>query len=290
MSDGDGVADLHMHTTASDGTCTVAARVSQAGERGLEAIAITDHDTIGEDLSERVERRGDLELITGVEVRGDARGTKVELLGYFVDPTDDRLGATLERVRTFRRERNREMIERLTEVTALDRSYDDLAAEADGLLGRPHMASALHEAGVVDSIREAFASYLAEDGDAYVPMERVPAIEVMTAVQGAGGVVSLAHPGRTRTDDIEGVVEDLVAHGLDAIEVQYPYDEAPQSEDYADVSVEDAAALAEEYDLLRTGGSDCHGPDSGKFRIGEVRITREELDALREMAAERRPL
>ena len=286
MGSTDGLADLHMHTVASDGTCSVADRDQQARERGLDAIAITDHDSVSTDIEDRRTVEDGLELIAGVEVRADVQDTKVELLGYFIDPDDGRLADVLAEVREYRRDRNRKIIH---ETTSLDRSYDDIRSEADGILGRPHIANVLIEEGIVDSIGAAFDEHLANDGTAFVPMERVPAPEVIEAIQGAGGVVSLAHPGRIRAESIDGIVDELVEAGLDAIEVQYPYDAAP-TQGYADVSVEDAAALAEEYGLIQTGGSDCHGPDSGKFRIGEVRVSEAQLDALRERADRRRPL
>lgn len=289
MNSTDGVADLHMHTVASDGTCSVTDRAQQARERGLDAISITDHDSVSSNIEERRTVADGLELIAGVEVRADVQNTKVELLGYFVNPDDEQLGELLAKIREHRRDRNRKIIERLHETTSLHRSYDDIRAEADGILGRPHIANILMEEGIVDSIGEAFDEHLSADGDAFVPMERVPAPEVIDAIQGAGGVVSLAHPGRIRAESIDGIVDELVEAGIDAIEVQYPYGAAP-TEGYVDVSVEDAAALAEEHRLLRTGGSDCHGPDSGKFRIGEVRVSEAQLDGLREQANQRRPL
>lgn len=289
MDSSEGVADLHMHTTASDGTCSVDDRIKQARERDLESIAITDHDIVAEEIVERVTDEDYVELVAGVEVRADVRGTKVELLGYFVDPGDARLRSILERVRGYRHDRNRQIVDRLQVVAGLDCSYESVRQRANGLLGRPHIADLLVEEGIVDSVGEAFETYLGSDGDAFVPMERVPATDIIGAIQGAGGVVSLAHPGRIRTDDIDSIVAVLVSDGLDAIEVPYPYDAAP-SEGYADVTTADAAAFAAEHDLLWTGGSDCHGPDSGKFRIGDVRIDRQRVDALRQRAIERRPL
>lgn len=289
MDISNGIADLHMHTISSDGTCTIADRIQQAKRRGLGAISITDHDCLSKNIEYRTTCRNGVELIAGVEVRADVRNTKVELLGYFVDPSDDRLDSTLEEVRGYRRERNQQIISRLHDITSLDRSYNDIRAEADGLLGRPHIANVLIEDGIVDSVSAAFDEYLANDDTAFVPMTRVLASEVIDVIQGAGGVVSLAHPGRIRTDTFEPLVEELVADGLDAIEVQYPYADAPTG-DYAEVSAEDAATLSTKKGLLQTGGSDCHGPDSGKFRIGDVRISQDQLDALREHANQRLPL
>lgn len=285
----DGSADLHLHTTASDGTCGVADRVEQARERDLATIAVTDHDCIAPELGERVTRWDGVEVVTGVEVRADVDDTKVEILGYYVDPDDGGLQDALETARSARRDRNRALVDAVASETGLDLDYETLRAEADGMLGRPHVASALLEAGEVDSIGAAFEEYLGADGSAYVPMERAPASQVVEAIQGAGGVASLAHPGRIRSNDVDGILEELLDAGLDAIEVDYPYDEAPD-EGYAAVDVERAREFSTEYGLLRTGGSDCHGPGSGKFRIGEVRVESEHVAAVRDRADERRPL
>lgn len=286
MDTSGGVGDLHLHTTASDGTCSVADRIDQAAARDLDAVAITDHDCIADDLVNLTSSRRGVNLITGVEVRADVQNTKVEVLGYYLDPEDPQLSDVLERARRYRRERNEAMVERLNDVSPLDLDVVELRSEVDGMLGRPHLASKLVDAGVVDSIGDAFDEYLADERPAFVPMQRVPAEEVLDAIRKAGGVSSLAHPGRIRSDDVRGIVTDLVAAGLDAVEVAYPYDEAPGEGDFG---VADAAALADEHGLLRTGGSDCHGPDSGKFRIGDVRVSAEQLDALRDLAGKRRP-
>jgi predicted metal-dependent phosphoesterase TrpH len=289
MTDDTGVSDLHMHTTASDGTCTVEDRIKQAQELGLRSIAITDHDTIADEIDQRVTDHGRLELISGVEVRADVSETKVELLGYYVDPTYPALTNLLEEVRSYRRNRNSRIISRLRDVSSFDRAYEDIRADVDGIVGRPHIAEMLIKDGIVDSIGAAFDEYLAVDGAAFVPMERVSAERVIETIHGAGGVVSLAHPGRIRTDEIAAIIEALVESGVDGIEVPYPYDDAP-SAGYADFDSEDAAAVAERFGLLQTGGSDCHGPDSGKYRIGDVRLSQSHLELLREQAATRRPL
>lgn len=275
-----GYADLHLHTTNSDGTSTVKERIEQAKERGLSAIAITDHDCIPTVLNSTRTLRDGVEVVTGVEIRADIFDTKIEILGYYIDPANDALNSVLERVRGYREKRNRKMVDRLTEVTGLDVTYESLNDSVDGTLGRPHLADLLIDEGFVDTVSEAFDEYLAEEGDVYVPMERVPYDEVIDAVHEAGGVASLAHPGRIRSDRVPEMVEKLANNGLDAIEVWYPYGEV-RSDEYSDIGVEDAEHLAEEYGLLKTGGSDCHGPGSGKFRIGEVTITEEQLLRLR---------
>jgi hypothetical protein len=289
MNSTEGIADLHMHTVASDGTCSVAERSQQARECGLDAIAITDHDSVSAEISNRQTVNNGIKLIAGVEVRADVQGTKIELLGYYIDPDDERLDSMLTEIRDYRRDRNQRILSRLRETTSFDRPYEDIRGEADGILGRPHIARILVEEGIVNSIDSAFDEYLANNKTAFIPMKRVPAHEVIDAIKHAGGVVSLAHPGRVRTESIGDIIDELVEVGLDGIEVQYPYDEAP-TEGYAGVSVEDAAALAEKHGLIQTGGSDCHGPDSGKFRIGEVRVSGEQIKSLRNCADQRRPL
>lgn len=284
MGERGGYSDLHLHTTASDGTSTFEERVEQALEKDLSVISITDHDRITSVLKSPTTHVDDLEVVTGVEIRADLFDTKVEILGYYVDPGDGTLNSLLEKVRGYREKRNREMVERLAEATGIDLSYEELESEAEGSLGRPHMAQKLIDEGKADSVGDAFDEYLGEGGEAYVSMERAPYDEVVDAVHASGGVASLAHPGRIRDDRVPEMVADLAKIGLDGIEVWYPYGEV-RSSDYADVGVEEADALADEHDLVRTGGSDCHGPGSGKYRIGEVTAPRSSVSRLRELSS-----
>jgi len=283
----DGRADLHLHTTASDGTCSVHERAEQASDVGLEAIAITDHDTISNQLSERTTTMAGVKVVTGVEVRADMCDTKIEILGYFVDPSDEELQSVLERVREFRHGRNRELVAALNDTAGLGWDYEELAAATDSLVGRPYFAEELVDAGIVGDIQSAFDEYLAAEAECFVEMERLGYQRVIDAIHHAGGVASLAHPGRVRADvqTVEAMVETLVDSGLDAIEVPYPYGTV-RSSDYAAVGVEDASAWAEACGLLVSGGSDCHGPGSGKYRIGDRTIDEPALEALRSEAAQ----
>jgi hypothetical protein len=200
------------------------------------------------------------------------------LLGYFVNPDTPALKEVLAQAREYRAERNRTLAARLTELTDHRFDYERLADSAPGMLGRPHFAQRLVAEGVVDSVGEAFEEYLGAEGKAYVPMERVPHERVIEALHDAGGLVSLAHPGRMDRLDLTAAVARLAKTGLDALEVRYPYGPDPA------ITVDEAAALADEHGLLHTGGSDCHGPGSGKFRIGDVRLPRAELRALADAA------
>jgi len=278
----EGVADLHMHTTASDGTITVDRRINLAADRGLNAIAITDHDVVSEMLSVPSSTIDGVEVIAGVEVRATTLDTKIELLGYFINPTDEGLISMLEQVRGFRRKRNKQLLENVERETGLNISYEELRRSVDGTVGRPHIADRLVTAGVVTSVQAAFDEYLADDGDVFVPMKRLPASQIIETIHAAGGVASLAHPGRIRADisTVESIVASLTVDGLDGIEAWYPYADQ-RSSAYAEIDISDALVLADQFDLIPTGGSDCHGPGSGKFRQGEVRVGNELLETLR---------
>jgi predicted metal-dependent phosphoesterase TrpH len=284
------VADLHIHTRASDGTDSVGRRIEQARACGLETIAITDHDAITDVLSDRVEQHGDIEVVTGVEVRADCLNSKVEILGYYVDPTDEALGEILATARGYRRERNATLVGRLRKETGFSPTVDELRAECNGILGRPHFARRLVDEGISASVGAAFDEYLAEDGACYVPMRRLPAKRVLRRIREAGGVASFAHPGRVSAsaETVAEMVEELAAHGLDGIEVQYPYGEADDR--YANIGVADAARLAETHCLVETGGSDCHGSGSEKFRIGTIGLDYASFNTFERLAAKRRPL
>jgi len=273
----EGVADLHVHTVTSDGTDTLRERVEQAANSELDAVAITDHDRISDELTSRFSVIDGVTVITGVEVRADVFDTKVEILGYYVNPEDSPLNSVLQRARSYRRERNRKLIEELTSKTPLDTTHDEITDESDGILGRPHLAKLLVDEGIVEDVGEAFREYLGEEGRCYVPMERVPHEDVLDAVHSADGIGSLAHPGRMRVDPtkVREIVEKLVGNGLDGIEVWYPY-----SND-TEFGVDEAYRAATRYGLVRTGGSDCHGSESSKFRIGDVRTPQEEFTKLR---------
>jgi predicted metal-dependent phosphoesterase TrpH len=274
-----GVADLHMHTTASDGTSTVKDRVEQAEERGVETIAITDHDCIHSTLKEPVQKKNGVEVITGVEIKADFSGTKIEILGYLLNPEDDSLGSLLKEVRRYRRERNQKLVENFIEVTGIDTSYDEMAERARGQLGRPHFARLLIQEDLVESISEAFDEYLGENGDIYVPTERVDYTRVIDSIHEAGGVASLAHPGRIDSSRVPEMVKEMSEYGLDGIEVWYPYGDISRGYD-SGVGVEESLELAKKHSLFSTGGSDCHGDGSSKFRIGKIRAPAESVESL----------
>ncbi len=253
--------DLHAHTTSSDGTASVPELLQLAVDTGLTTVAITDHDTVAGCLL--AQPPAGLEFIPGVELSAEHVGT-CHLLGYHIDPRArcwDETGALL---RQWRDERNVLIIERLR---ALGLPIDLASVEAlagDAVIGRPHMARVLLERGAVESVKDAFTRYLASDRPAYVPRRRLSPADSIALIHQAGGAVVLAHPYQLRLDDhaLAATVSELVADGLDGLEVYYSQ--------HTPVQVACYASLADAHGLCRTCGSDYHGTAKPGLELGDV--------------------
>jgi predicted metal-dependent phosphoesterase TrpH len=269
-----GRADLHVHTTHSDGAYTPAEVVDLAKRSGLAAVAITDHDTLSGIAAARAVVRPGPEVIAGVEISAESGGIEVHVLGYFFRPDDAALNANLERLRARRAERFREMIERLRKIGVwLDPA--EIPQETETLaLGRRHLADLLVKARRAGSVREAFARYLHDGGQAVVPKRRLSAREAIALVRGAGGVASWAHPSY---DGARVLLEDLQSLGLQAVEVDFPGCKPGRTRHLR--------AWAAELGLAVTGGSDCHGPGPYRQAVGARGVTANELDMLRRLAS-----
>lgn len=261
--------DLHIHSTASDGTLTPLEILSLARRLGLAAIAITDHDTLAgsRELLERSARLG-IKAVSGVEISAappslcPQRGS-FHVLGYGIAFDHSRLNQILERLQNARSERNPKIIQRLNDLGfALDLAEAaELAGGLDGL-GRPHIARLMKHKGYVASIDEAFDRYLGHGKPGYVDKFRVPCQEAMRLIRDAGGIPVLAHPGVTLDDglDLDRLLADLVAMGLGGIEVYYPDHDAVQTARFA--------GAARRHGLLMTGGSDFHGSLKPEIQMG----------------------
>jgi len=270
--------DLHMHTTASDGRSSPVQLVADVVALGITTIAVTDHDTTGawDDVSAAAQAAG-VVCVPGIEITAVAAGRDVHMLGYFFDGRHAELVTFLERQRTDRLRRVKEIGERLDRLGV---PVDiERAAQTSGHLpgrawGRPIVAAALVAAGHVADIREAFERYLAEGRPAFIERVGVSPAEVVALVQRAGGVTSMAHPGKTRKDHL---IPDLVAAGMPAIEVYHADHDAAETARYL--------AMARQYQLLVTGGSDYHGPGSGRDQaLGRVQLPAEDFARLAERA------
>jgi len=265
--------DLHVHTTASDGTRTPEQTVERAAELCVGVLGICDHDTVSglPEAKEAAARLG-VELVSAVEINCDHGEEEVHLLGYFVDEKSPTLTKALERLRRGRMERLEKILGRLREIgrpVALETVMHFARGEA---VGRPHIAQALVEAGHVKSVFEAFDRFLARGGAAYVPRICFTPAEAIAAISSAGGIPILAHPGKLRD---EGLLNELVEQGLEGIEVYYP--------DHAPEQVRRLKRMAVELGLLMSGGTDSHGPEWPKFvEIGSVHVPTEVWEKLRE--------
>src|SRR5262245_49094463 len=211
-------ADLHLHTTHSDGSYTPAQVVELALRSGLCAIAITDHDTLEGVAPARAAAAGTgLEVIAGVEISSEHEGRELHLLGYFISTEDAALSRTLKELRRRRAERFHEMIERLRQQgVSLGETEVPSAAHA---LGRRHLAELLVRQGRASTVREAFLRYLHDGGRAVVPKQLLPVAEAIRQVREAGGVASWAHPPDRCT---RGQLSELCDLGLKAVEAEYP--------------------------------------------------------------------
>lgn len=267
-------ADLHVHSTASDGRYTPAQVVEIAVRSGLAAVALTDHDTVAGYAAARDAAPRSLEIIPAVELTAEHAGREVHLLGYFVRPEHVQLTNSLARLRQHRSGRFDDMVARLRGCgIALP---EHAARPGAAALGRRHLAELLVGCGLVGSVREAFNRYLDSGKPAYVPTMRFTLAEAIRLVHDAGGVCSLAHPPKTL--DLETFVA-LHAIGLDAVEAVYPSFKNSRTARLRD--------YCKQLDLLVTGGSDCHGPDEPKRAMGCRTISLDEVAALRRRAAER---
>jgi 3',5'-nucleoside bisphosphate phosphatase len=259
-----GNIDLHLHTTASDGVMTPSEIVNYAKNKGLQAIAITDHDTI-EGLKEGLlegERIG-LEVIPGIEISAEHSPGSMHLLGFFIDINHPILKERLEYLQRARAERNPRMAEKLNKL-GINITFDEvLKASGGGQVGRPHFAQVLIGKGYVRSFQEAFDRFLKKGAPAYVEKMRFSAEESIHFINEANGVAVLAHPNTLQLNgysELENVILRLVKTGLRGIEAYYP--------EHSALEVAQYKTLAERHGLLVTGGTDYHGIEKNGLDIG----------------------
>lgn len=245
--------DLHLHTAASDGLLTPSALVRAVRAAGVEALSVTDHDTVdGLDEASAAAAAAGLVFISGIELSAYWGSVEFHILGYFIDPAHSGLRVFLDATREARRVRLHAMLNRLHAMGMRVPAEDVLSRARNGNVGRPHLARALVERGFVGSADEAFDRYLGTDRPAYVPRPDVSVAAAIGVIRQAGGIASLAHPGLHNRDE---AIPDLMAAGLAAIEVYHPKHAFGRARRYR--------RIAQQRGLLITGGSDFHGVDEG---------------------------
>ncbi len=279
--------DLHTHTNLSDGTLSPRDLVDEAARIGLEALAITDHDTFaGYDHATEPAARCSIELVCGLELSARYAGRSVHVLGYFLNhPPPESFRRWVGNLEASRIRRNKTLVRRLA-AEGLHITLDEVSARAGGVIARPHFAALMVEKGYVPSIQSAFDRYLGESGTCFVPRDEPEFEECVSAITGAGGLAVLPHPGRFSgvPEVLERELVRMRRFGLRGIEVYHSDHRAHDVEYYLKV--------ASSLDLAVTGGSDFHGAAKPEVSLGSglngnVRVPRLVLDELRRIGAAR---
>jgi predicted metal-dependent phosphoesterase TrpH len=270
--------DLHVHTDYSDGSLSPRDVVQRAKEAGFKAIAIADHDEVG-GVTEAIwaGHSHDLEIVPAVELTSGCDGKEIHLLGYFVDHHNQSLRENLKHFRYERFKRMEKMIVILRELGLKINLEAVRRIAGHGSLGRLHLARTLFKQNVVSTVQEAFDIYIGVGKPAYVEKPRLDVSEAITLITSTGGIPVLAHPKLARVDKS---IPELVSLGIRGIEVFYTK--------HAPEDVDKYLAIASKYDLLVTGGSDCHGEIKDSMLLGSVKMPYRYLATLREHAAPRK--
>lgn len=258
-------ADLHIHSVYSDGELNVKELSDYAKARGLDVIAITDHDSVSA-CDDVLNLTSDIKIIIGTEMSALAKGEEIHILGYFYNnEVPDAIKTFLAGKQARRHDRVREIIEKLKEFYEIELTYEEIAVYADGVIGRPHIAMAI-ENKYNYGRDEIFEKYIGNDSKAYVPADQFEAGDAVKLLKENNALVVLAHPKFLKRNSVEEIIE----LGIDGIEVNYP----DQDEELKNK----LRMLAKQYDLIITGGSDFHGPDISND-MGFCYISDEEVES-----------
>jgi len=265
-------ADLHLHTNFSDGTYTPEELVGHARRQRFAAIALTDHDTVEGCLRAAAAcREAGIEFLSGTELTAEQDGNELHILGYLMDIENARLLEEMARFQLVRQNRIREMVARLNEIKVPLRVEAVFELANCRAPGRPHVARALVAAGLCSSLDEAFERFLRKHRPAWVPKFKMSAAHAIELIHQAGGLAVMAHPGLNHNDEI---IPAMVEAGLDGIECFHTKHSTTMAERYLEI--------ADRFELLVTGGSDCHGMSKNKPLIGTVKLPYEHVEALKD--------
>jgi len=272
--------DLHIHSTASDGRLSPADVVHKSVEKGLTIIALADHDNVDGIAPALATAKAFpwLKVIPCIEMSTDVPAGEVHVLGYFIDYTNHELRATIERMRSSRRERGQKMVAKLADL-GIHIEWERVEEIAgSGSIGRPHIAQAMLEKDYIASLKEAFVKYIGHGGPAYVEREKITPKEIVALILRANGLPVLAHP--LTINNLETMVIELKAVGLVGIEAYY--------NGYTADEIDTLVKLANSHNLITTGGSDYHGLEaSTEAMIGDVNVPIESAKQLITLAEQR---
>ena len=265
--------DLHLHTTASDGLLSPAEVVDRAHNLGMAFLAITDHDTV-QGIASATEKGNTLgiEVVSGIELSAEIDDTEIHILGYFLEFQDSYLLKELQRLNEARNERAQQIVDKLNSL-GLEITMDKVIAMAGkGVVGRLHVARVMVDMGYVESIHSAFQNYIGYKKSAYIERTKLSARDAIEIILKTKGLPVLAHPFLAGRDDL---IPNLIEYGLQGIEVYHSEHDFRHIHHYLQ--------LAKKYNLLVTGGSDCHGPlYKSKMLMGKVNIPYNHLESMKE--------
>jgi predicted metal-dependent phosphoesterase TrpH len=275
MRSADGMLDLHVHTTFSDGDMTPGEMVSEAMRIGLAGIGIADHDSIG-GVAEAAEAAGSsgFKVVAGVELSTSDGKTDVHVLGYMIDPENENLLSYIRLFKDARMKRGLTMVDKLREMGVNVDPDLVLQIANGGSVGRPHVAEALLRGGFVETYEEAFRKYIGFDSPAYVPKYALKPELAFQLIAEAGGVGGIAHPGTLRRDEL---ITDFVSCGMKALEVYHPKHSEKHTAHYQ--------RMAQKMGLVATGGSDTHGRRDGNLLLGTCTVPVSTIDEMRKARA-----
>lgn len=242
-------ADLHVHTTASDGLMNPKEVVCWASVKRLTAIGITDHDTVKGILpAEEASSEYGVEIVPGIELSTLYEEEEIHILGYYLDYKADWFLDTLAKIQNSRYERADSIVRKLNRLGIKITLEQVKSIADDGAIGRPHIARAMINKGYINNIKEAFNSYIGKGCPAYVERYKFKSSEAIDIIKQLGGISVLAHPGLIRN---KANIRNIINLGIDGIEVYHSK--------HDDETVRYALSIATAGKLLITGGSDCHG-------------------------------
>ena len=265
-------ADLHVHTTFSDGTFPPEKVVEYASKIGLDCIAICDHDVVdGIEPALRAGEKWGVEIIPAIEVTAEKHGHEIHILGFYIDWQDKEFQKKLKQLCRQRKKRIYEMVGKLKGIGLALEAEEVFEAGGEGSVGRLHLATVLRKKGYTNTVEEAFRKYIGDGKPCYVAKINLTPEEAIGEIIKAKGIPVLAHPGVTAKDEF---ILSYIKHGLMGIEVYHP--------EHTPVIVRHYEKLAKDLGLLITGGSDCHGLGKGRVLMGSVTVPYELVEKLRD--------
>lgn len=269
--------DLHIHTCYSDGMLTPKEAVTYAKEVGLSGLGIVDHDCMdGIPEGESVGREIGIDVVRGLELSSEYQNKDIHIIGYYFDMNNPRLNKYLLLFQNERFKRAVKMVKNL-QRTGIQITMDEVEEKAKGKsIGRPHLAEILMEKGYVETFQEAFHKYIGYGSKAYVKKYTIDPVEAVHLIHDAKGLAVLAHPGSAVNNEL---IMKLIKAGLDGIEVVHP--------NLNDRRTTELQSIANEYHLLISGGSDCHGGRNGSTTIGNYRVPYTIVEDMKQVLVER---